>query len=130
MGDALATMTLGTLAGEIWTNIGETDDATRLATLTIVEEVCVWWPVDVMSSIARRRHQEQAGLECLDALGVIGAKCLETIEARYPEPSSSRAIELVLRAIVISFANRWFCGVASRREMRAVIRSVRASRAA
>ena len=42
MGDALATMTLGTLAGEIWTAIGETDDATRLATLTIVEEVCVY----------------------------------------------------------------------------------------
>ena len=94
VGGALGTMTLGTRDGESWRNVGETDDATRLATLTIVEEVCVWWPVDVMSSIARRRHKEQAGLECLDALREIGAKGLGQMWARYPGPSCSRGVDL------------------------------------
>lgn len=130
MGDALVTLTLRELADLVRSSIGEKGEPLSHTCDVIVMEICRCWPEVVMAEIATKLGCSQAADKVLDAISVTTAKVRENIEARWGcKPSHQAALDLVLRACVVEFANLWFSCAEARIGMRAVIALVRERKA-
>jgi hypothetical protein len=91
-----------------------------------VSQVCRYWPERHMADLARQMTHAGSGAGALDALAVVTAKCREDLEARWRlTGNNSAALDLLLQAIVIEFANLWFSTPEMRIALRAVIFRVR-----
>ena len=125
MGDALDMLTLRGIREGIRSAIGYPAEQLGHTCDVIVDEVCRQWPERHMADLARKL--DSAGGQVLDAIPVITARVREQIEARWGcKPSEQAALDLVLRAVVIEFANIWFfCDPATRVELRKIIFEVR-----
>ena len=127
MGDALDTLTLRELCDAVREQIGPKAAELEHTCDIIVKEVCRCWPEKVMADIASKLNSTRAADQVLDAIAVTTAKVRENIEARWGcKPSHKAALDLVLRACVVEFANIWFSSSEARIGMRAVIALVRA----
>lgn len=130
MGDALDTLTLRELCDAVREQIGPQAEQLEHTCDVIVTEVCRCWPEATMAEIAKKLGSHKAADDVLDAISVTTAKVRENIEARWGcKPSHKAALDLILRACVIEYANLWFSGPEARIGMRAVIALVRAKRA-
>ena len=126
MGDALDTLTLGDVRDAIRGAIGYPAEQLGHTCDVIVEEVCRQWPERHMAALARKLDSQSAGGQVLDAIPVITARVREQIEARWGcKPSDQAALDLVLRAVVVEFANLWFFDAAARIGLRKIIFKVR-----
>jgi hypothetical protein len=130
VGDALDTLTLRSLRDSIREAIGP--PATTLAEVcdVILDEVCRQWPERAMADIARKQDSDAAGGQAFDAIAVITARVREQMEARYGcHPNHKEALDLILRACVIEFANLWFTNAEARIAMRRILFQVRSIKA-
>ena len=126
MGDALDTLTHQELLDAVREAIGPPAEQLAHTCDVIVDEVCRQWPERTMAKLARKLDSEEAGGKVLDAVAVITARVREQIEARWGcQPSHEAALDLVLRACVIEFANLWFSCVEARIAMRRIMFEVR-----
>jgi hypothetical protein len=126
VGDALDTLTLGEVREAIREAIGQPAEKLCHTCDVIVDEVCRQWPERHMASLARKLDCDSVGGQVLDAISVITARVREQIEARWGcKPSEQAALDLVLRAVVIEFANLWFCDPETRIGLRKIIFFVR-----
>jgi hypothetical protein len=126
VGDALDTLTLREVRDAIRATIGYPAEQLGHTCDVIVEEVCRQWPERHMAELARKLDSKCAGGQVLDAIPVITARVREQIEARWGcKPSEQAALDLVLRAVVVEFANLWFFDAAARIGLRKIIFKVR-----
>lgn len=127
MGDALDTLTLREVRDAIRGAIGHPAEQLGHTCDVIVDEVCRQWPERHMADLARKLDSNSAGGQVLDAIPVITARVREQIEARWAcKASEQAALDLVLRAVVIEYANIWFfCDPATRVELRKIMFEVR-----
>ncbi len=126
MGDALDTLTLRELCDAVREQIGPRAAELEHTCDVIVTEICRCWPERTMAEIAGKLSCARAADDVLDAIAVTTAKVRETIEARWGcKPSHKAALDLVLRACVVEFANLWFSCPEARIGIRAVIAIVR-----
>lgn len=126
MGDALDTLTLRELCDAVREQIGPRAEQLEHTCDIIVTEVCRCWPERTFADLAKNLACERAGDRVLDAIAVTTAKVRENIEARWGcKPSHKAALDLILRACVVEFANLWFSSPEARIGMRAVIALVR-----
>ena len=126
MGDALDTLTHEGLRYAIRSTICPPGDVLEHTCDVIVDEICRQWPERTMANYARSLASEATGMKVLDAIAVITARVREQIEARWRcRASEQAALDLMLRAAVIEFANLWFSGPEPRIAMRVVIGAVR-----
>lgn len=131
MGDALDTLTLRELADRVREQIGPPAEQLEHTCDVIVHEVCRCWPERTMADIAGKLGCSKAADDVLDAIAVTTAKVRENIEARWGcKPSHKAALDLILRACVVEFANVWFSCPEARIGIRAVIALVRQGKAA
>ena len=130
MGDALDTLTLRELCDVVREQIGPQAEQLEHTCDVIITEVCQCWPEMTMAEIARKLSSPKAADDVLDAISVTTAKVRENIEARWGcKPSHRAALDLVLRACVVEFANLWFSCPEARIGIRTVIALVRAKQA-
>ena len=130
MGDALDTLTLREIADLIREAIGPPAEQLEHTCDVIVMEICRCWPEKTMADIAQRLGCSHAADQVLDAIAVTTAKVRENIEARWGcKPSHRAALDLILRACVVEFANLWFSSAEARIGIRAVIALVRQRKA-
>jgi hypothetical protein len=128
VGDTLDTLTLTELRDCIRHAIGPPADELEHTTDVLIDETCRQWPERFMATLARRMGSETAGGLVLDAIPVIQARVREQIEARWGcNRNHQNAIDLILRAVVIEFANLWFTGPEARIAMRRIMFEVRHS---
>jgi hypothetical protein len=126
VGDALDMLTLGDVRAAIRGAIGYPAQQLGHTCDVIVDEVCRQWPERHMANLARKLDCDSAGGQVFDAIAVITAKVREQIEARWDcKHSEQAALDLVLRAIVVEFANLWFFDAAARIGLRKIIFTVR-----
>jgi hypothetical protein len=129
VGDALDTLTLREVCDAVREQIGPRAELLEHTCDVIVTEVCRCWPERTMADIAAKLGCPKAADQVLDAIAVTTAKVRENIEARWGcKPSHKAALDLVLRACVVEFANLWFSCPEARIGMRAVIAVVRHSK--
>lgn len=130
MGDALDTLTLREIADIIRDQIGPKAEKLEHTCDVLVMEVCRCWPERAMADIAARMTQPKAADDVLNAIAVTTAKVRENIESRWGcKPSHKAALDLILRACVVEFANLWFAAPEVRIRMRAIIMLVREGKA-
>lgn len=130
MGDALDTLTLREIADLIRGAIGPPAEQLEHTCDVIVMEICRCWPEKTMAEIAGKLGCSKAADDVLDAIAVTTAKVRENIEARWGcKPSHRAALDLILRACVVEFANLWFSSAEARIGIRAVIALVRQRKA-
>jgi len=114
------------LRAEIRTRIGPQAVELEHCCDVFVSQVCRYWPERHMADLARQMKHAGSGAGALDALAVVTAKCREDLEARWKlTGNNSAALDLLLQAIVIEFANLWFSSPEMRIALRAVIFRVR-----
>jgi hypothetical protein len=117
---------LGQLQAAIRARIGAKCQGIESIVDLFVVEVCRNWPERHMASLAKNKMAPGTGEPALDALCVIAAKCREQIEARWePTPNTAAALNLLLQAVVVEFANLWFSSVQQRIALRAIITRAR-----
>lgn len=130
MGDALDTLTLRELADRVRHQIGPRAEQLEHTCDVLVVEVCRCWPERTMADIAQRLNSSEAADDVLDAIAVTTAKVRENIEARWGcKPSHKAALDLILQACVVEFANLWFSSPEARIGIRAVLSLVRQGQA-
>jgi len=93
----------------------------------MVDEACRFWPEKEFVRIALAvEANESHGMDVLDAIGVLVAKCRENLEARWGmKPSHCQAISLLMESVVVELANVWFSNAEARIAMREVIERLR-----
>jgi len=93
----------------------------------MVDEACKFWPEQEFVRIAAAVEANQShGMDVLDAIGVLVAKCRENLEARWGmQPSHCQAISLLMESVVVELANVWFSNAEARIAMREVIERLR-----
>jgi hypothetical protein len=75
----------------------------------MTQEAARQWPMRAMLRLAKNQAAKTAGRETIAAVNVCAAKCREELEYRWGcSPSTDRAIGLLMRAVVVEFANLWF----------------------
>jgi hypothetical protein len=125
MGEAGARL-LGELQGAIRARLGAPGEAAGPACDAMTQAVARYWPVALMTDAARRPETAKAGADTLAAVNVVSAKCREELEARADgDPASLRAIDLLIRAVVVEFARVWFSSARARLDVCRCIALVR-----
>ena len=110
------------LRAEIRTRIGPQAVELSHCCDVFVVQVCRYWPERHMADLARQMTHAGSGAGALDALAVVTAKCREDLEARWKlTGNNSAALDILLQAVVIEFANLWFSTPEMRIALRAVI---------
>lgn len=108
MGDAAAVL-IGQLQDEVRARIGAPAEALAHTTDVMVQEVLRWFPVTQMTVLAREPEPPRAGADTVAAVAVLAAKCREQLEARWgARPATVRAIDLLMRAVVVEVFSLWF----------------------
>lgn len=126
MGDAPDSQRLRTLADLIRSTIGPAGVTLSHTCDVLILEICRCWPDKAMHNIAADPTSEENCTAVLAAIDVISAKVRENIEARWGcRPSHRAALDLVLRACVIKFAQLWFSSPADRAVMHRLVLAVR-----
>ncbi len=128
MGDAPATLTLAQLRAMVRAAVS-TNHASDVLSHTVdvlLDETCRQWPERYMAKLARRADAGRDVGPVLGSLAVIAARVREQIETRWGcEASNRAALDLVLRAVVVEFANVWFSSVETRIAVRRILFEVR-----
>lgn len=125
VGDAAAAL-LGQLQDEVRARIGEPAAALAHTTDVMVVECLRWLPVGQLTSLARKPEPKNAGAETVAAVAVLAARCREQLEARWgAQPPTVRAIDLLMRAVVVEVFNLWFRSTEARAAIRECVAAVR-----
>lgn len=128
MGDAPDTLTLAGLRAIVRASVSATDpsDVLNHTVDVLLDETCRQWPERYMAQVARKADAGQHGDRLLGSLAVVAARVREQIETRWGcEPSNRAALDLVLRAVVVEFANVWFSSPGVRIALRRILFEVR-----
>ncbi len=126
VGDAAAAL-IGHLQDEVRARIGHPADTLAHTTDAMVQEALRWFPLTQMTALARQPEPPQAGADTVAAVAVLTARCREQLEARWgAKPATVRAIDLLMRAVVVEVFNLWF---RDREARHAICRCVAAVRA-
>jgi hypothetical protein len=108
VGDAAATL-LSQLQDEVRARIGEPAAALAHTTDVMVVECLRWLPVVQLTALARKPEKPTAGADTVAAVAVLSARCREQLEARWGASQPTvRAIDLLMRAVVVEVFNLWF----------------------
>jgi hypothetical protein len=108
VGDA-ATALLAELQRTIRDRLGQPARVIPNTADVMVQECARQWPMRAMLRLAKYPATKTAGRETIAAVNVCAAKCREELEYRWGySPATDRAIGLLMRAVVVEFANLWF----------------------
>jgi hypothetical protein len=108
VGDAAGTL-IGQLQDEVRSRIGQPAEALEHTTDVMVQECLRWFPIAQMTILARKPEPPRAGADTVATISVLTAKCREQLEARWgAKPATVRAIDLLMRAVVVEVCNLWF----------------------
>lgn len=108
MGDAAAVL-IGQLQDEVRARIGAPAEALAHTTDVMVQECLRWFPIAQMTVLAREPEPPRAGADTVAVVAVLAARCREQLEARWgAKPATVRAIDLLMRAVVVEICNLWF----------------------
>lgn len=92
----------------------------------MVQECARQWPTRAMLALAKNPATKTAGRDTIAAVNVCAAKCRESLESRWgASRATERAIGLLMRAVVVEFANLWFRDRSTRLDICRVIAIVR-----
>ena len=127
MGDA-ATALLADLQRTIRDRLGEPARVIPNTADVMVQECARQWPMRAMLRLAKHPATKTAGRETIAAVNVCAAKCREELEYRWGySPATDRAIGLLMRAVVVEFANLWFRDQDTRLNLCRIIAVIRKS---
>lgn len=125
MGDAAAVL-IGQLQDEVRARIGKPAEALAHTTDVMVQECLRWFPIAQMTILARKPEPPRAGADTVTAAAVLAAKCREQLEARWgAKPATVRAIDLLMRAVVVEVFNLWFGSADARHAICQCVAAVR-----
>jgi hypothetical protein len=127
VGDA-STALLADLQRTIRDRLGEPARVIPNTADVMVQECARQWPMRAMLRLAKNQATKTAGRETIAAVNVCAAKCREELEYRWGySPSTDRAIGLLMRAVVVEFANLWFRDQDTRLNLCRIIAVIRKS---
>jgi hypothetical protein len=125
VGEAAAAL-LGRLQETIRGRIGDKARAVPNTCDAMIQECARQWPTRAMLALARNPATKTAGRDTIAAVNVCAAKCREELESRWGDNrATNRAIGLLMRAVVVEFANLWFSNRETRLDLCRIIAIVR-----
>jgi hypothetical protein len=126
VGDAAGVL-IGQLQEEVRARIGAPADALAHTTDVMVQECLRWFPIAQMTILAKKPEPPRAGADTVATIAVLTAKCREQLEARWgAKPATVRAIDLLMKAVVVEVCNLWFGSKEARHAICQCVAAVRA----
>jgi hypothetical protein len=125
VGDAAATL-IGQLQEEVRARIGAPAEGLSHTCDVMVQECLRWFPIAQMTVLARQPQPPKAAADTVAAVSVVAARCREQLETRWgASPATVRAIDLLMRAVVVEICNLWFSSADARHAICQCVAAVR-----